>query len=673
MKPTPPEAATISQQQPHRGRTSLAAILLNGIIDFGVFNIIIFTAGVGAVPANLISVTIAMALSFIARKSYVFGSRSSQILTQAALFILVTATGAYIIQTGALAILVHLWQTPMDVLREGALLVGAEEGMLPYAVAINGVKLAASALSAGWNRLLYRSVVFTDHRNRSFEAIGDWFAAHRRIVVLIGILALAALFRFWQLNGLPPGLHPEEAADGLTAAAIAEGGWQSLYQQTGGIGAPLHLLQAAAISLLGNTVLALRVVPAVLGVLAVWVTYMAAQTWFSQRVALLSSFLLASAPGAVFLSRISEPRMLSILLVPLVMWLAGRAVQTNKARWYVGTGVVLGGFWYVGLPVYTWIVFILVFALFARRYYRGYCKHATQPILMIILSALLVMLPSLVHYVATRGVSHVLNLGTEAWMALTTPLETLLTLGAKAVTVLGMFHFSGGQNVVYNLPGHPVLNGVTGILFLLGLMLALRRFRDARYAALLGVVAVMLLPLVFTADEASSTVWAGGVLPAVYILASIGLVELFARWRGVFPRNVLALQLSITVILIALGLSTWYNWQQYFLAWGNMPETFAAYEEPAHHAARYISRQETGGDTYVVASAGSVPVLRYMAEGEYMLVPPGYIQSGAPDAAQMIVVLRGNDTNERGLSEYEAEEVYSPHRVNTRLYTVYTQ
>ena len=33
--------------------------------------------------------------------------------------------------------------------------------------------------------------------------------------LLLAIVALAIFFRFYQLNTLPPGLHPDEAANGL--------------------------------------------------------------------------------------------------------------------------------------------------------------------------------------------------------------------------------------------------------------------------------------------------------------------------------------------------------------------------------------------------------------------------------------------------------------------------
>ena len=45
--------------------------------------------------------------------------------------------------------------------------------------------------------------------------ITKFVQANLYTILLAGILLLAVFFRFWQLNHLPPGLHPDEAANGL--------------------------------------------------------------------------------------------------------------------------------------------------------------------------------------------------------------------------------------------------------------------------------------------------------------------------------------------------------------------------------------------------------------------------------------------------------------------------
>ncbi|MEM7334635.1 MAG: hypothetical protein AAF490_21345 [Chloroflexota bacterium] len=122
-----------------------------------------------------------------------------------------------------------------------------------------------------------------------------------RLILVVAVL-LAAFFRFWQLNTLPPGLYHDEAYNGLDALSLTEGatfpifyeGWE-LYSQDahaeraptetrfpvffeGNYGRePLHVyLMALSISLFGVTPFAVRAVPAISGVIAVITTYFAA-------------------------------------------------------------------------------------------------------------------------------------------------------------------------------------------------------------------------------------------------------------------------------------------------------------------------------------------------------------------------------------------------------------
>ncbi|MCP4359309.1 MAG: hypothetical protein GY796_14950 [Chloroflexi bacterium] len=123
------------------------------------------------------------------------------------------------------------------------------------------------------------------------------------ILILLLIIAIAAVFRFWQLKQMPPGLYHDEAYNGLDALSLVQGktfpqfyeGWE-LYQNNAHNGRsphetrwpiffegnygrePLHIyFMAISIKLLGPTPFAIRAVPAFFGVLAVFTTFLAAK------------------------------------------------------------------------------------------------------------------------------------------------------------------------------------------------------------------------------------------------------------------------------------------------------------------------------------------------------------------------------------------------------------
>lgn len=644
------------------------------VIDFTAFNAALLAFGLSVLPAHFVSVTLAILLSFIIQKTHVFGSGSRRMLAQASLFLLVTAAGMYVVQTGVIYVLVYVWQAPLELIHSGIAFLNLDAVASREIVFNNGAKVVATIGSMTWNYLLYRYIVFNEERNRIFDDIGDWFADHRHYVSLTGVLLLAAVFRFWQLDTVPPGLHPNEAADGLIATSVTEGDFTALYSSASGVlGAPFYLLQAFATVLLGKTALALRVTPALLGVLGVLFTYMAAHAWFSRRVAFVAAFLLASAPWAVHLSRISDYAVMIPVLVPLAMWTVVRAIRTNKALWYVATGLVLGGLWYSGIPVYVWIALAVILAVFSRRYYRDRLKYSGQPILIVLLSAVIAGIPLVVFDVLSGGVGRLQGAGSTVWTALQTPLDTAAMLVYKTVAALGMFHINGEQSILYNLPGAPLLNGAVGVLFVLGALLALRRFRDIRYTVLLAIGAGVFLVNLFGDKGAASAVGNAAMLPVVYILASIGLIELFARWRGVFPRNVVALQFSVIVILAVLGLATFHNWQHYFVAWANTSETYEAYHEHLHQTARYMNRKELPDDTVVIVDEESDSVLQYLVRTEYTPMTPHEGRAGVFESASTVIIPRYEATGNITLPDWNKANIHSPKRPNTVLYTVYTR
>ena len=71
------------------------------------------------------------------------------------------------------------------------------------------------------------------------------------------VIALAIFFRFYKLNTLPPGLHPDEAANGLDIFRILENhDWRIIYNTNGPREALFFYLQAIFVYFMGNTILA---------------------------------------------------------------------------------------------------------------------------------------------------------------------------------------------------------------------------------------------------------------------------------------------------------------------------------------------------------------------------------------------------------------------------------
>lgn len=115
--------------------------VINTFIDIGILNFLVIIAGVPLVVSNAASTTVAMAGSFFLNKKAVFHSDGWS-RRQVALFIIVTASGLWIVQTA-----VVVW---------GYLLLGP----LPEELRLNAAKAIGIVCSLAWNYFWYSRFVF---------------------------------------------------------------------------------------------------------------------------------------------------------------------------------------------------------------------------------------------------------------------------------------------------------------------------------------------------------------------------------------------------------------------------------------------------------------------------------------------------------------------------------
>ena len=147
-----------SKSSIHRvGKFGIVGIL-NTLIDFVIFNLLTTDTGLGLVPANVISTTIAMVFSFMANKRVVFRKQDGSTVMQAVIFFAFTAFGLYVLQNGTIYILTSVWTWPINVFVATVHMLGIPDH---NAFLIkNGAKAVATVVSLSWNYVVYKKVVF---------------------------------------------------------------------------------------------------------------------------------------------------------------------------------------------------------------------------------------------------------------------------------------------------------------------------------------------------------------------------------------------------------------------------------------------------------------------------------------------------------------------------------
>jgi 4-amino-4-deoxy-L-arabinose transferase-like glycosyltransferase len=134
----------------------------------------------------------------------------------------------------------------------------------------------------------------------------------RKNKALLAIIILAALLRFYKLSDFPPGFNADEAAYGYNAYSLLKTGrdefgnrWPLYFVSFGDYKPPLYTyLTVPFVAALDRTELAVRLPSALAGITTVFLIYfLTYEVFVNQRIAILSSLLLAISPWHLHFSR----------------------------------------------------------------------------------------------------------------------------------------------------------------------------------------------------------------------------------------------------------------------------------------------------------------------------------------------------------------------------------
>jgi len=353
---------------------------------------------------------------------------------------------------------------------------------------------------------------------------------------LLAVTALAAVFRLHMLDTVPPGLYLDETLNAQHAIAWRLGAHKAWFEGTPpipGVWADVPNLYLAGVSgvlrLFGDGFLATRMTSVVPSLACVPLLYALARSVTGRRQALLAAGLLAVSHWAARTGRDGtyEVAMTALQLAGLAS--LGRALARDRLVWSALAGVLLGA------SIYTYTAARLVLAqagvwlgweLVASAERRRTLAHAG----LCLAVALLCAAPYAV-YLATRSAG---DLGVLALTGPAAPHGVLGTLAENVAAHLAMFNLRGGTYARDNLPGWPMLDPVTGLLFLAGLLVALRRADRQRRLVVTWYAVCVLGGVLSLSREGPPYVYRVANLgPWACLVAAAGAV---AAWDRLRPR-----------------------------------------------------------------------------------------------------------------------------------------
>lgn len=479
----------------------------------------------------------------------------------------------------------------------------------------------------------------------------EWWQAHRNELIVLGVVTLAAAaLRFYDLGSIPRVVDGDEGRLGLIMQSTTSSNLANpfaLWENFGGLYLQLSNL---SLRLFGTTPFALRLLPAISGVLAIPSVYLLARQIAGRRVALLSAILLAISHTHIHFSRISSVGYIhATWLVPLELYFLLSGLQ-KRSSWRAALGgAIVAIHFCIYLSSQIIVGLVLAYMLIALAILRPWIKTAMRQFAafwgglgILILPILLIIYQQPNEFINRLGENGTFQSGWLMDRAASTGQSPVAILAWRVMhAFLSLIYYPGSD--FYGSPA-TMLPFISGVFFLIGIGIALWRIRTPNFLLLNGYLWGMTVAVgVFAIPPSADSYRMLLALPAAMILAAIGLdriLELFGLgWRE--ARSAYRLWISaILLSLLVFNLWTYFGDFAGQCRYGdNLAGRFASY---LGNYVRTISRESSvyllSNDTYFYGSHASVdfldnqrPIINFPASVNELHLVSGETVIASPD------------------------------------------
>jgi len=506
-------------------------------------------------------------------------------------------------------------------------------------------------------------------------------------LLLTAIIALGFFLRTYNIDNAPPGIYPDEAVNGEDALrALEMGEFQWFYPANNGREGLFMNLIAFLFYFFGASPLTLKLPAIIFGTLTILGTYLLSKELFrKERIALIAAFLTSVGFWAINFNRISfRANMLPFVLV-FTFYFIFKGLRTKKYLDFALGGLIfgIGMHTYIAFRIAPLILFaaLISFILTRPNFLKNYWKAMLTFFLFSIVSAAPMFYTFYTHpeYLESRSAS-ISVLSPEVNEG--KPVQTLLkSLGLSLIK----YNFVGDMNWRHNYPPYPILDTVTGIGFLFGIIYSLYRLlklfwlrlkekiRNTEmdsHVLLISWFFVMLIPEFMTAEGLPHALRAIGGFPAVFILSALTFDYLIERSQNKTPLFKKINYSLIIAILIFVGI---FNSLKYHVFWANKVETARSFERILMDVSDYLKTVPPQTEKFIIAENmqripikvfnWSMPNLSYFhpseitkinpKTGNFMIIMTDYKEETAQSLLLRFPNLRPQEIkNKFGLSYY---------------------
>jgi 4-amino-4-deoxy-L-arabinose transferase-like glycosyltransferase len=426
------------------------------------------------------------------------------------------------------------------------------------------------------------------------------------ISIFILIMAIAVFFRVWQIDHLPAGCFRDEGQNGNEGINImngitVDGTRFPVYIERYTQNAAMYMyFVAAAFKMLGIGVLQVRAVSIVIGILCVPAFYFLVRHLFGVRLAIVGGFLMAVTRWHVNFSRIGFLGILTVFFVILCMYFAYRVYRKRGIFDFIMLGAC------TALSLYTYLAGrlipagLVIFLVYLFITETSFYVKSLKGIIACFIAFFVVAGP-----IGIYAMQHPENFMSRTSTVSIFNKEMLHAIGGRYVekdgnpkhwtklymenihATLLMFNYIGDGNPRHNFQQQPMLDFLTGIFFMMGILYALYHIRKPRYFLLLAFfVAFLQAGLLSTeSPQAYRTIVE---IPVALLFALIAAEKTVSRAYSQYGSGIMpAVNTAGIVLLLVIGFN---NYQLYFDRWAKNPGSWAEFSTDEYTMGRYINK-----------------------------------------------------------------------------------
>jgi 4-amino-4-deoxy-L-arabinose transferase-like glycosyltransferase len=388
-------------------------------------------------------------------------------------------------------------------------------------------------------------------------------------ILIIVLLLIAFGLRTHDLLRVPPGLHNDEVAYAEITETVTQGRLAIFFPENIGNEGLAYYFAAPFMRVLGLNLLAIRLPAAFISLIAACLIWALTRRLFGAISALTALAWFSVIFWTVAFGRIG---LHVVMLVPLAtlaaysLWRAQAVTGRRVYAWWAVSGVCIGA----SIDAYTagriLPVILVIFGGYILMAQRAEWRRWWKGMTLALLVAAVVVAPLFITLTQNPQEDQL------GFFDIDRPLQELKQGNVQPVIettlrTLGMFGFAGDPLPYYGIPERPFLDPLSAALLALGLLVALWRWRDPKYAFLFIWFFVSLAPGMLSQPAPNSTRTLA-VQTVLFTLIGVAASEVVHWAEARHLRRFAVSGFTVLFVLTLLGTA-----HDYFTVWPSLPDT----------------------------------------------------------------------------------------------------